>query len=219
MKRWWLEEGARKWVEERRKPAAELSKELKSQEVSVVSCSPDWYTKGWYVVVDLRTDIDKVPAEYLGAPVKTSLNRPRERQLLSNLRASMPELEKLLNKANSHRSYEDSIYRFYHHSFKVYWLQGFTQEIADALMAAAPEGARFNEQYLRILKNGTGRSFGLHHNRWWDFNTRPIVEAFFHTKYFLEMAVKYAKELDPEGPMHMMLPSGYATLLYFYNMR
>jgi hypothetical protein len=39
--------------------------------------------------------------------------------------------------------------------------------------------------------------------------TRPILEAFFHAWFFLEMAVRYA---DLEKPPQI-LPSGYVALL------
>ena len=50
----------------------------------------------------------------------------------------------------------------------------------------------------------------------WLAVTRPILEAFFHALYFLEMAVKYGKEL--KYPPNR-LPSGWASLLYLYNLR
>ena len=45
---------------------------------------------------------------------------------------------------------------------------------------------------------------------------RPILEAFFHARYMLEMAVKYGKELD--RPPNC-LPSGWAAFLYLYDLR
>ncbi len=47
-------------------------------------------------------------------------------------------------------------------------------------------------------------------------HTRPFLEAFFHAKFFLEMAVKYGRKLE-EVPE--MLPSDWAAFLYFYNLR
>lgn len=45
--------------------------------------------------------------------------------------------------------------------------------------------------------------------------TRPILEAFFHARYFLEMAVRYAGlEAPPQA-----LSSGYAALLYLFGLR
>ena len=43
-----------------------------------------------------------------------------------------------------------------------------------------------------------------------------MIEAFFHARFFLEMAVKYGKEL--EFPPQM-LPSGWAAFLYLFNLR
>ena len=60
------------------------------------------------------------------------------------------------------------------------------------------------------------KKFNIDHNKEWLRHTRPIIEAFFHAKFFLEMAVKYGKELE-ECPE--ILPSGWAALLYFYNLR
>jgi len=43
-----------------------------------------------------------------------------------------------------------------------------------------------------------------------------MLEAFFHAKYFLEMAVKYGKQLE-EPPQRC--PSGWASLLTLYKIR
>jgi hypothetical protein len=43
----------------------------------------------------------------------------------------------------------------------------------------------------------------------------PFLEAFFHARHFLEMAVPSARELhDPP----IQLPTAWATLLYLYQM-
>jgi hypothetical protein len=43
-----------------------------------------------------------------------------------------------------------------------------------------------------------------------------MVEAFAHARYFLEMACKYGKELE-EPPQ--IMPSGWASVLYLYDLR
>jgi hypothetical protein len=53
-------------------------------------------------------------------------------------------------------------------------------------------------------------------NRHWPEATRPIVEAFFHARYFLEMAVRYGRQLSVAP---QLLPSGWAALLYLYRLR
>lgn len=138
-------------------------------------------------------------------------------ELLANIQAKMPELEKLLDEISSHWVYEDRIYRFYHQSFKVYDLQADTKRIVDALLSVAPAGVRMNPWFEEIYQAGaSGKRFQVEDNRNWTTHTRPFLEAFFHAKYFLEMAVKYGRELQaaPET-----LPSGWAGLLYFYSIR
>ena len=153
--------------------------------------------------------------------------------LLDNIKNKMPELEELLEKINSHWHYEDMVYRFYHHSFKVYYVQGDTIEIVAALKKLTPDMKKlkeeipdlleciesislFNSQFDDIIKKGTGKVFKSIHNKNWDKHTKPLLESFFHAKFFLEMAVKYGKELETAPNC---LPSGWAALLYMYNLR
>jgi len=111
--------------------------------------------------------------------------------------------------------YEDAIYRLYHGSFKVYALERMTLDIVDALVALAPERP-LNADFRCIIVAGTGKVFALEHNERWLTETRPIIEAFFHARYFLEMAVHYGKALDQPPKV---LPSGWASLLYLFNLR
>ena len=69
--------------------------------------------------------------------------------------------------------------------------------------------------FLEIVSEGTGKTWEPAHNHAWTATTRPIVEAFFHARYFLEMAVRYAHLEEPPR----LLPSGYAALLYLYGLR
>ena len=46
--------------------------------------------------------------------------------------------------------------------------------------------------------------------------TRPILEAFFHARFFLEMAARYGAEL---GKPPQVLPSGWAAFLYLFGLR
>ena len=141
-------------------------------------------------------------------------NRPAAQELLRCLKAEVPMLEELLIRCG-HCGYEDPVYRFYHQSLKVYRLQDMTTEIVERLQSLAP-GRPLNEWFMQIIKEGTGKAFSLQDNMNWLAVTRPILEAFFHARYFLEMAVKYGKELDftPQ-----LLPSGWAAFLYLYDLR
>jgi hypothetical protein len=140
---------------------------------------------------------------------------PVVQRLLSNLKSALPELEKLLDECSDHWGYEDPLYRFYHQSFKVYALGQTTKRIVAALQALAPD-QQLNDWFLHIVREGTDKAFEPEHNQRWLEVTRPIVEAFFHARYFLEMAVRYGKQLTAAP---RMLPSGWAALLYLYRLR
>jgi hypothetical protein len=139
------------------------------------------------------------------------------KELLINIKRELPELKKLYEKHSDHWNYEDIVYRFYHQSFKVYAVQGQTQQIVKKLESLAPEGVKFNSFFKEILKSGApDKKFSSDHNEKWLEHTRPMIEAFMHARFFLEMAIKYGEELE-EAPT--ALPSGWAALLYFYNLR
>jgi len=141
----------------------------------------------------------------------------KDNELLANIKSRLPELVALLKEINSHWLYEDPIYRFYHQSFKVYALQNETKKIVDALKSVAPVGATFCKEFEEIYSAGAnGKRFEMAHNQNWTAHTRVFVEAFFHAKFFLEMAVKYGQELETAPAS---LPSGWAALLCLYNMR
>jgi len=133
--------------------------------------------------------------------------------LLRKIKNRLPALKKLLKKINGHWYYEDIIYRFYHSSYKVGYIREMTSEMVDALMDLAPKGIEINSYFKEILNDS--RKNRIKTTGWLKIH-RSRLEAFFHAKYFLEMAVKYGKELD-KAPQ--ILPSGWAGLLYLYNMR
>ena len=142
----------------------------------------------------------------------------KSNELLANIQARLPELEYLLEEMSSHWEYEDTVYRFYHQSWKVYERQELTKSIVDVLRSLAPAGiTTFNSMFEEILHDGTaGKQFESAHNQEWTRHTRPILEAFFHARFFLEMAVRYGSELETSPNQ---LPSGWATLLYLYELR
>jgi hypothetical protein len=135
--------------------------------------------------------------------------------LLANIKQRLPELEKILERVNAHWALEDAFYRFYHGSFKTYSIQTHTTTIVDVLKTLLPE-AELNQDFLRIIQEGTGKQFQMGHNNRWYEETRPMLEAIFHAKTMLELTIKYGKELD-DAPN--LMPSGWAALLYLYNLR
>jgi hypothetical protein len=136
-------------------------------------------------------------------------------QLLSNIKQQLPKLEELLAQVESQWGIEDGFYRFYHQSFKVYSVQQATEEIFSALRNLLP-GRPMNKWFSEIVADGTGGQFEISHNQDWLQHTRTILEAFFHAHFFLKMAVKYGRELQgaPDS-----LPSGWAAILYLFNLR
>jgi hypothetical protein len=72
-----------------------------------------------------------------------------------------------------------------------------------------------NRQFTEIIELGTGIEFEESHNQEWEKHTRPMLEAFSHAKFMIEMAVRYSGLLEPPKP----LPSGYAAFLYLFNLR
>ena len=139
--------------------------------------------------------------------------------LLKNIKTNMPELERVLEDVKDHWGEEDAIYRFYHHSFKVYRIQELTERIVKVLRKLHyKKDGELDVYFETIYLEGTcrNREWTHSHNLIWATTTRPFLEAFFHAKYFLEMAVKYGKELE-EAPQ--MLPSGWASLLCLYRLR
>ena len=147
--------------------------------------------------------------------------------LLRNIQLRLHSLKELLGKLDEHWGGEDGIYRFYHHSFKVYALQGYTEKVVQEMRNCDPRshgekkyysqvGREFAPLFEDIIKAGTGIKFHHDHNHDWTKHTRPIIEAFFHAHHVLTMMVKYGEELD-DAPQ--MLPSGWATVLYMYGLR
>ena len=142
-------------------------------------------------------------------------DREEVRLLFHNLKKELPALDELLRRCSDHWGYEDPIYRFYHGSFKVYGLQETTAKVVAKLEALCP-GRALNKWFMAIVEEGTGKTFRLEDNANWLAVVRPILEAFFHARFFLEMAVKYGRELEFPPTS---LPSGCAALLYLYDLR
>jgi hypothetical protein len=127
------------------------------------------------------------------------------------------EAAKLLAEANNHWGGEDGFYRFYHQSFKVFFLQESTRKMADFLRAigtqAGVEG--LHPYFEEIISEGTGKRFEPATNSNWCEETRPILEAFFHAREMLKFLVKYAEMSE----LPQCLPSGLAAILCLYKQR
>ena len=160
--------------------------------------------------MDLKPDFEK----RCSAPSED--DRPNSQLLFANIKKELPQLTALLKEVNRDGNYDDCVYRFYHQSFKVFRTQRLTVSMVETLKGLLPD-RELNEWFMQIYQEGTGKNFDPQKdNRNWLPATRPILEAFFHAKYFLEMVVKFGNEPDvPQG----MLPFGWASVLYLYNLR
>jgi len=175
---------------------------------------------------EFTLDGDAIPPNPLTCEEKAQLERGMsrylkpeeqkrlERLLLERLKQHKAELQVLWEELNGHWGYEDGFYRFYHGSFKVYRVQSLIEKAVKFLRGLLPE-RELSESFMAIILEGTGKEFKRAHNREWLKYTRPILEAFAHARYMIEMAVRYAELPEPPQP----IPSGWAGLLYLYDVR
>ena len=154
-------------------------------------------------------DSSQKQSEYLSKRLE------KDQALLEAIKANLTDIERMLKLFAF--EYEDGIYRFYHQSFKVYSLQDCTLGAVEIFHGIADTtGNQLCEWFLQIIANGTGAKFEVEHNRSWPKHTRPIVEAFLHAKYFLELMAKYGRELESPPTL---LPFGWAAILELFNQR
>ena len=147
--------------------------------------------------------------------IKTGTCRERMDALLLRIKARLPELEELARTLRE--AEEDGVYRFYHGSYKVFDLQDPVKEAFALIKEIGVEADPPHFDYARIVEAGTAHDFqGERTNANWVVETKPILEAFWHTKYFINMMVKYAKELET---VEMPLDYGMAAVLYVFELR
>lgn len=173
--------------------------------------NPDVWRAAVAELNDGREDQEQEPLTHL---LPEAERHAFEAALLASLHAQREALNALLDASSDHWGFEDPVYRLYHQSFKVFWLQQQTETIVRRLSGLLPDRP-LHPWFLEIVRHGTGREFTTSDNNRWTIVTRPIVEAFFHARFLLEMAVRYAMLEAPPRP----LPSGYAALLYLYQLR
>lgn len=142
----------------------------------------------------------------------------RNRRLLDSIKKHREEIGEILRPHSPYNYGEDFFYRLYHGSFKVYLAQKETERILRVIRKIGLEAGQgeLNPFFLQIINEGTGKEFSLDCNLHWGKQERPVMEAFFHAREMLALMAKYADKLD-EPPLS--LPSGWAAVLYLYNMR
>lgn len=142
----------------------------------------------------------------------------KNRNLLQAIKNNLGEIDRILRESSPYFFGEDFFYRLYHGSFKVYLAQRETDKIISLMRKIGLEAGQgeLNVMFLEIVREGTGKTFDMECNLDWGKRERPIMEAFFHAREMLRLMGKYGKVLHdaPES-----LPSGWAAVLYLYNMR
>lgn len=136
-------------------------------------------------------------------------------KLLENIKLRKAEI------SSAHCSFTslepEYIYRFYHQSFKVFWFADIFKNAKNLFTELAPNSETLNPWFSDLIDKAISAEFDdKTTNTNWVEETRPLLEAFWHSKYFLEQMLVAADELD-EAPR--MLPTGWAAVLYLYNLR
>lgn len=141
-----------------------------------------------------------------------------DRALLANIKQAMPELSRLKLKVDDEWISDDGPYRFYHQSFKVFYLKEIVRDVLEMIRSLDPKPQKsFSPMFEEIVNDCMSQEFsGVSTNMNWTKETRPVVEAFFHAKFFLDKLVECGLELQ-EPPQ--MLPLKWAAVLCLYNIR
>lgn len=136
---------------------------------------------------------------------------------------------KLLSEIKSHRETLASIhrsivgiepelvYRYYHQSFKVFMFKEIIQFTKKTFEDLSPDAKPLNDWFLAVVDYALEAEFNNETtNKNWLLETRPILEALWHCKFFVEQMLSSADSLE-EAPK--MLPYDWAAVLYLYNIR
>jgi hypothetical protein len=144
----------------------------------------------------------------------TDMHQERIDALFLRIKARLPELESV--ERDLEEIEENGIYRFYHGSYKVFYLQDPVKAAFALIEEIGGESDPPNSEYARIVEAGTTHQFTATTNENWNAETKPILEAFWHTKYFVNMMVKYGKKLEK---VERALQPGMAAVLYLFELR
>jgi hypothetical protein len=159
------------------------------------------------------TPEDRYLKKVLGI-IRSHTHQERVNALFLRIKSRLPELEETAR--DLEEAEEDGVYRFYHESNKVFFLQDPVKQAFTLINEIGGEDDPPNFEYARIVEAGTAHQFSKTTNENWEAETKPILEAFWHTKYFINMMAKYAKELET---VEMMVQPGMAAVLYLFELR
>lgn len=139
----------------------------------------------------------------------------RAETLLASIKEQRAQIESLLSVYKQEEP--DLVYRFYHQSYKFFLMVDLTRRAVDLFERLAPESTRLNDWFSSIAAEAVSKQFDWDKtNPVWLAETLPVLQGYWHSKYFLEQMLVAADELD-SAPQ--ILPSGWAAVLYLYNLR
>jgi hypothetical protein len=135
--------------------------------------------------------------------------------LLMAIKSNRSEIQRKLD--HFRREEPDLVYRFYHQSYKAFILNDLTKQAVEIFETLSPESRPLNAWFQGIVDEALSKQFDWEStNPNWTTETLPILQAFWHSKYFLEQMLVAADEIE-SAPQ--ILPSGWAAVLYLYNLR
>jgi hypothetical protein len=145
----------------------------------------------------------------------------KENEIIAKIHEHRKEIFEIKELILNHKiGIENMFYRFYHSSFKVYDLQSITERMINLFCDIGECHFReLNPFYIEIVSEGINKKFDRSHNIRWTYETRPILEAFYHSYQLLEMMAKYGLEMDPKEEPTIGLNEGWASVLYLYKIR
>lgn len=143
-----------------------------------------------------------------------------EQQLFDAVKSRYEKFEELLEKMDDDWMGPESVYRFYHHSYKVCYAVSHVKTMVALLKSLLPEDALMNPMFTQIVEDGN-KGFNHEMSVDWLGNTRPIVEAYFHARHMVQVVAssgrRFAEEEYEKPPQ--MLDYDWATVLYLFNLR
>lgn len=135
-------------------------------------------------------------------------------QLLANIKENRSRIESSLKHIKKFEG--ELVYYFYHQSWDVFIAKTTLETNKAFFESLSPDSKPLNAWFLSIYETAVQKEFDDSTNANWRSETQPILEAYWHTRYFLEQMLMAADELEtaPET-----LPYGWAAVLYLYNLR
>jgi hypothetical protein len=136
-------------------------------------------------------------------------------QLLTNIKSNLNIVEPLV--ASFRKSEPEFIYRFYHQSFKVFGYKELVRFSVNFFEKISPSSRPLNTWYRSIIDKGLANEFNVETtNQNWLQEVQPLLEAFWHSKYFTEQMLSSATTLETAP---QTLPYDWAAVLYLFDLR